>query len=39
MEKFFESFVKKTIWIYLPFYAIWILMKELFQDIFSSEKK
>lgn len=38
MEKFFERFVKITIWIYLPFYAIWKLTKDLLQDIFSKEK-
>jgi hypothetical protein len=38
-EKLFEGFVKKTIWFYLPFYAIYRLGKELLQEIFSKEKK
>jgi hypothetical protein len=38
MEKFFEGIVKKTIWIYLPFYAIWKLTKDFWQEIFSKEK-
>lgn len=32
-EEFFEWFVEKTIWFYLPFYALWRLTKELIQDI------
>jgi|GEM_PF-1109843 len=39
VEEFFEWIVKKTIWFYLPFYAIYRLGKELFQEIFSAEKK
>lgn len=38
-EELFEWFVKKTIWFYLPFYALFRLAKELFQEIFEKEKK
>lgn len=38
-EKFFETIIGKVIWIYLPFYAIYRLGKELIQEIFSNEKK
>jgi hypothetical protein len=38
-EKLFASLVGKFIWIYLPFYAIYLLGKELIQDIFYKEKK
>jgi hypothetical protein len=34
-EKLFERVIEKTIWFYLPFYAIYRLGKELFQEIFS----
>lgn len=39
VEEFFEWIVGKTIWFYLPFYAIYRLGKELLQEIFSAEKK
>jgi len=39
MEKFFEWWVKKFIWIFLPFYAIYKLGGELLRDIFSREEK
>jgi hypothetical protein len=38
-EEFFEWIVKKTIWFYLPFYAIWRLGKELIKEIFANEQK
>lgn len=38
-EKLFESIIEKTIWIFLPFYAIYRLGKELIQEIFYKEKK
>jgi len=38
-EVLFEWFVKKTIWFYLPFYAIYKFGKELFREIFSKEEK
>ena len=38
-EKFFETVIGKVIWIYLPFYAIYRLGKELILEIFSPEKK
>ncbi len=39
MEKFFEWWVAKFIWIVLPFYAIIKLGGELLRDIFSSKEK
>lgn len=39
VEVLFEWIVKKTIWFYLPFYAIYRLSKELFGEIFSRGKK
>ena len=39
MEKFFEWWVAKFIWIFLPFYVIYTLGKELLGDIFSREEK
>ena len=39
MEKFFEWWIKKFIWVFLPFYAIYKLGGELLRDIFSGEKK
>ena len=38
-EKLFETIIGKVIWIYLPFYAIYRLGKELIQEIFNKEKK
>lgn len=37
-EMLFEWIVGKTIWFYLPFYAIYRLGRELFQEIFSREE-
>jgi hypothetical protein len=39
MEKFIEWWVKKFIWVFLPFYAIWKLGGDLLREIFVSEKK
>jgi len=38
-EEFFEGIVKKTIWFFLPFYAIYRLGRELLREIFPGEKK
>jgi hypothetical protein len=38
-EKLFEKAIGATIWIYLPFYAIYRLGRELIQEIFSNEAK
>ncbi len=38
-EALFEWIVRKTIWFYLPFYAIYRLSRELFQEIFRGENK
>jgi hypothetical protein len=38
-EESFEWIVKKTIWFFLPFYAIWRLGKELILEIFSNEQQ
>jgi hypothetical protein len=38
-EKLFETLIGKFIWIYLPFYAIYRLGKELLREIFSNEGK
>jgi hypothetical protein len=38
-EKLFETAIGKVIWIYLPFYAIYRLGRELIQEIFSNEIK
>jgi hypothetical protein len=29
LNKFFDEFVKKTLWLWLPFYAFFELIKEL----------
>jgi hypothetical protein len=33
-EKLFEAIIGKTIWFFLPFYAIYRLGKELIREIF-----
>lgn len=38
-EELFEWIVKKTIWFYLPFYALWRFGGELLREIFSREEK
>lgn len=38
-EELFEWFVSKTIWFYLPFYALWRFGRELIHEIFSKEEK
>lgn len=38
-EKLFERVIGSVIWIYLPFYAIYRLGRELIQEIFSNEEK
>ncbi len=38
-EKFQDKFLEKTIWIFLPFYAIWKLGKELIIDAFGIRDK
>ena len=39
LEELFEWIVKKTIWFYLPFYALYSFGRELLQEIFSKEEK
>jgi len=38
-EELFNWFVGKTIWFYLPFYALFRYGRELLQEIFSTERK
>lgn len=38
-EELFDWFVRKTIWFYLPFYALYRFGKELIQEIFFKEEK
>jgi hypothetical protein len=39
MEKFIEWWIKKFIWVFLPFYTIYKLGGELLREIFASEGK
>lgn len=39
LNKFLEKFLKKTVWIWLPFYALYALTKEIGIKIKGEEKK
>ena len=39
VEELFDWIVSKTIWFYLPFYALVRFSRELIQEIFSKEEK
>jgi len=36
-EKIQDKFLEKTIWFFLPFYAIWKLGGELLRDVFKKD--